>query len=611
MMKRLFFYTVLFFLFCQASAFAQLDSIQRLPEVVLSDVRLVNFSNGFKLEKLNDSVVRRNQASLTETLRYNSAIYFKENGYGMVSSPSFRGTNASQTAVIWNGININSIFTGLTDFNSISPMNYDEISIRSGGGGVLYGSGAVGGSVHLNDNFSFDDEDITNIGMRYGSFGTLGGNVATSKTWGDHYVNVGVDFISSENDYDYVGKNKKNSHGEFVRFTAKMNQARKLNRGVATWNSEYSYSDRNFSGSLNTIGRDSYKDLNTRNLWQIRQDFGSFKTTANVAHLFEQFQYYPDSEGSSFTQGRANTLLSSLQSEIVLRKKFQVNGKIEYVVVDAQSENIGSQDRKTLSTVLLMKHKISSNFSYGINFRKEFFNDYDNPLLFSADAKWKVSKQYALRLNGSKNYRVPTFNDLYWYAGGNYKLNPETSYQVEVGQEFIFGKFNFDVAAYYISSENLIKWAPSFGSLWKPSNISNSQNFGLELKVDYGFVLDKDHFINLQAQYSYTDAKDLDIDMQLMYVPYHKSNASVGYNFRNFYSYVQALYTGNAFTTTDNSEVVEASTIFDFGVEYQFFTRPNISIGGSIKNIFNSYYENVAYRPMPSRNFQISLNINI
>lgn len=610
-MDRHSFHIILFLLFCQASAFAQLDSLQQLPEVILADARLVHFSKGFKLEKIEDSLVRRTPASLTETLRYNSSIYFKENGYGMVSSPSFRGTNAAQTAVIWNGININSNFTGQTDFNIISPLNYDDISVRSGGGGVQYGSGAVGGSVHLNNNISFDDQDVTNIGMRFGSFGTLGGNVSTSKTWGDHFLNVGVDFESSENNYDYVGKDKKNAHGEFLKFTAKINEGRKIRRGLSTWNSEYSYSDRNFSGSLNTIGRDGYKDINTRNLWQIRQQYGLFKTIAKAAHLFEQYRYYPDSERPKYSQGRAHTFLGGIESEVLLGKNIRLNGKVEYTYVDAEGENIGNQDRKTLSTVFLMNHKLSRKFSYGINFRKEFFNDFENPILFSADAKWNLIDDYALRLNGSKNYRVPTFNDLYWYAGGNYELKPETSYQVEIGHEFNFGKFNIDLATYYISSENMIKWVPASGSLWKSSNISTSQNIGLEVKGNYEFQLRKDQHLSMQLLYSYTDAKDLDKDMQFIYVPFHKGNASLNYRFKNLSSYLQGIYTGMAYTTTDNSDSVEASTIFDFGIQYRISARPDISIGGSIRNIFNSYYENVAYRPMPSRNFQVFLNINI
>lgn len=610
-MTRRDFHIVLFFLLCQATSFAQLDSIQQLPEVFLADNKLINFSKGFKLEKLNDSVVKRNPASLTDVLRYNSAIYFKENGNGMVSSPSLRGTNASQTAVIWNGININSVFTGQTDFNIISPLFYDEISIRSGGGGVQYGSGAVGGSVHLNNNFSFKEVDRSEIGLNYGSFSTLGGNFTTTKTWENHYLNAAVDFLNSKNDYDYIGKNRKNTHGEFLRFTAKVNEAQKIRRGMVTWNSEYSYSDRNFSGSLNTTGRDGYKDVNTRNLWQVFQQFGDFKTSAKIAHLFEQYRYYPNSENPDFSQGRAYTLLGGLETEILLNRKIRLNAKIDYASTEAKGDNVGNNVRKTLSTVLLMNHKLSKSFNYGINLRQEFSNDYNNPLLFSADAKLKVSNNYALRLNGSKNYRVPTFNDLYWYAGGNFELEPETSYQVEMGQEITVKKVSIDLAAYYISSENLIKWVPANGSLWRPSNLAHAQNFGIEAKANYEIRIKKNQKIYLQGIYSYTKAEDMDKHKQLIYVPFHKANASLNYKSKNLTTYFEGIYTGEAYTTTDNSETVDASTIYNVGMQLGFSKHPNISIGGRIKNIFNTYYENVAYSPLPSRSYQIFLNFNI
>ncbi|HLW30309.1 MAG TPA: TonB-dependent receptor [Brumimicrobium sp.] len=610
-MNRRSFYITLFLLLAQLTAFAQLDSIQKLPEVVLSDARLVNFSKGFKVENLNDSVVKRNSNSLTEVLRYNSSIYLKENGYGMVSSPSFRGTNAAQTAVIWNGININSIFTGQADFNILSPLNYDKISIRSGGGGVQYGSGAVGGSVHLNNNFSFHEDDVTNLGLRYGSFGTFGGNISTTQTWENHYLNVGVDFVSSENDYEYIGKKNKNHHAEFLRFTARINEARKLKRGVATWNSEYSYNDRNFSGGLNTIGRDGYKDVNTRNLLQLSQKYGHVGTTLKAAHLFEQFRYYPDSEGYDYSQGRANTFIGGFESEVLLNRKLRLNAKVEYTQIEAQGENIGNQNRKTLAAVLLMNHKPLKNVSYGVNIRQEFLNDFDNPLLFSVDAKWDVSRIYALRLNGSKNFRVPTFNDLYWYAGGNFVLKPETSYQVELGQEFKIKDLNIDLAAYYISSRNLIKWIPTSGTIWRPSNISKSENFGLEAKVDYKVRLGKEHWLKLIGLYSYTEAKDLDKDKQLIYVPYHKGSASLNYQYRSVSAFIQGVYTGSAYTTTDNTDTVDSSKVFNLGVDYSFASKPNVTIGGKVNNVFNVYYENVAYRPMPSRYFEIFLNFNI
>jgi iron complex outermembrane receptor protein len=72
----------------------------------------------------------RSGASLTALLLANTAVYFKENGPGMVSSPSFRGTSAQQTAVIWNGLNINSQLNGQTDFSTVNARDFNQVSVR-------------------------------------------------------------------------------------------------------------------------------------------------------------------------------------------------------------------------------------------------------------------------------------------------------------------------------------------------------------------------------------------------------------------------------------------------------------------------------------------------
>src|SRR5690606_6248406 len=104
---------------------------------------------------LSDSLIDNANGSFTDFLQKNTTIYFKENGYGMVSSPSFRGTTAQQTGVLWNGIKVNSALLGQADFNSTSFKNYDQIIVKPGGGSVLFGSGAMGGTIHLNNDFQF------------------------------------------------------------------------------------------------------------------------------------------------------------------------------------------------------------------------------------------------------------------------------------------------------------------------------------------------------------------------------------------------------------------------------------------------------------------------
>ena len=74
-----------------SSAGAQLDSLQLLQEVYLSDTKLHDFAIGVHQQQLPDSVIKQQQTQLTQTLRYHSLIYLRENGPGGVSSASFRG----------------------------------------------------------------------------------------------------------------------------------------------------------------------------------------------------------------------------------------------------------------------------------------------------------------------------------------------------------------------------------------------------------------------------------------------------------------------------------------------------------------------------------------
>ncbi|MEQ9581842.1 MAG: TonB-dependent receptor, partial [Arenibacter sp.] len=211
--KQIFLFFIGLLAFVQV--FGQRDGVIVLDEVILSDAKLLHFSKGTKVRVVNDSVQQKSGTSLTDLLRYNSAIYFKENGYGMVSSASFRGTNAQQTAVVWNGININSQLTGQTDFNTLIPANYGDVVVRSGGGSVQYGSGAVGGTILLNDSFRFNDSWKNSLQTSYGSFNTSKLAFNTSHGTEQTTFHIGINHIASDNDYKYLGTDGRNENGAY------------------------------------------------------------------------------------------------------------------------------------------------------------------------------------------------------------------------------------------------------------------------------------------------------------------------------------------------------------------------------------------------------------
>ena len=606
-MKKL--YLFILFINAPASMYAQLDSIQHLTEVMLIDAKLEDYSEGFELIQLSDSLIARNSLSLTEVLNFNTTIYFKENGYGMVSSPSFRGTNASQTAVIWNGIPINSNLNGQTDFNTIAPSSFNTIIIRSGGGSTQYGSGAVGGSIHLNNTIDFQKKQSSDLRLSYGSFSTINGVFKSRFSSDKKYIDLGIDFISSENDYEYIDLNQKNENGNFDKLNVAANAGLKFRKSTLSWNSNYFSGTRKFSGTITSPSKDSYKDITTRNLVTWNKTYNKWKNTIKGAHTFERYRYYPQPENQLYFEGQSTTYLGDYQLEYEINKDLKISSIINYTYIKSKGTNIGVNDHNTLAAIFLWKHYLNKKLSYGINLRQEFLTDFENPFLASFDVNYAINKYYSLKANGSKNYRTPTFNDLYWNSGGNENLNPETSYQVEISNQFIWNQFQLNITGFYISSEDLIKWQPGVDGLFTPVNISKTKNSGIEVNGTFSKSFNK-HELNLVFNYSYTAAKDLEKNKQLIYVPYHKVTGAFNYYYKKFSAYYQLLFNGEVFTTTDNYGILDRYSVSNLGLEY--LIQENlfpIKIGIKFNNIFNTYYENVAYRPMPNRNIQTFINL--
>ena len=107
------------FLLTYGTLCAQDGSINNLDEIVLKGNFSPAINSGYEVQVIADSILKDSYESLGNLLQKQANFYFKQNGNGMVSSISLRGTSASQTGVYWNGISINSALNGQTDFNTL------------------------------------------------------------------------------------------------------------------------------------------------------------------------------------------------------------------------------------------------------------------------------------------------------------------------------------------------------------------------------------------------------------------------------------------------------------------------------------------------------------
>jgi vitamin B12 transporter len=598
-------------LLCGSLAQAQksTDSIQRLDEVVLSDVKLKRYSRGYKITTLNDSILRKNATSLTDVLRFNSNIYFKENGYGMVSSASFRGTNASQTAVVWNGININSQLNGQVDFNTISSSNYSDISIRSGGGSVQYGSGAIGGTVHLSNDLDFSNHFTNRLRVGYGSFNTK--NVGYNNSFGNGKWsgNFGVAFVDSDNDYPFLGTDRQNENAAFNNLDISLNLGYVLSsKDVIKLYHQNFRSDREFSSTLLAPSRSKYKNEDYRSMLEWAHIESNYTSSLKVVHLLEQFRYFENKDLDNFSKGHANTFLIKHRYDRKLSTKMDVSVITDYSHISAEGNSFSDPKRNAFSTTAILNHRVTKKLQYNLNVRKDIISDFESPFVFSADASYQVLKPYSIKLNASKNFRVPTFNDLYWNPGGNLDLEPEESYQIDLGHQLSFKNFDFKLNTFYIETSDLIQWRPNsaFG-YWNPVNVANAKHYGLEAELGVSQQLDQ-HTFSFSSAYSYTETEDVEKKQRLFYVPAHKANASLSYNYRAFTAFYQHMYNGEVNIIGDE---LDGFDVGNLGFSYTFNTKKSISYIADfrINNVYNTYYENVALRPMPNRNFNINLTL--
>ncbi|WMI69953.1 TonB-dependent siderophore receptor [Mangrovimonas sp. YM274] len=595
------------------SSYAQstLDSLQQLDEIVVkTDTYLKTFSNTQSVSTLKDSVLVRSASSLTDVLNLNSFVYFKENGLGMVSSAAFRGTTAQQTAVVWNGININSQFNGQTDFNTINIRNFDEIDVRSGGGSVLYGSGAIGGSIHLNNVLHFDEGFNNSLLARYGSFETV--DVAYQSGYSNDRISVNavLSRTSSENDYDFVDSEKSNLNGEFYNTSFSATIGYKLS--YRSFLKFYSYvfdGDRHFSLQNPTETPTKYKDFNTRDMLEWDVFFGSFRSNVKLAYITERFKYFGNIASDSYTFGEAKSLIGKYQLGYKIAKETYLQGVLDVTHTNGEGSSIHENERTITGGSLLWKQAIKK-FFYEATIRKEVTQNYDSPLLFSLGLQYKFNKVYTLNLNASKNYRIPTYNDLFWAGSANPNLNPETSYQFEIGNDISFKNGTFSLVGFYNDITDMIRWLPN-GSNWKPSNTDHVLTYGLESSLEYQRSF-KEHEMSLNVGYAYTKSEDQATKKQLTYVPYHKAFGGLGYHYKRLNAYWQSVFTGEVFMLSDNNPryVLDRYWLHNAGVEYGLGKAPSWTMGIQIKNILNKNYQSVANRYMPGTNYNLYLNFN-
>jgi iron complex outermembrane receptor protein len=218
------------------------------------------------------------------------------------------------------------------------------------------------------------------------------------------------------------------------------------------------------------------------------------------------------------------------------------------------------------------------------------------------------TKGYQLKINASHNFRIPTYNDLYWEEGGNPNLKPESSYQAEIANVFKYKNVTLTQTAYYNKIKDLLRWVPGNNGIWSPQNTDRVVAYGIETLLAW-----KQQFGNniwqLNGTYAYTISKNEATQKQLFFVPHHKATGSLAYSYKKWSANYQFLFNGSVFTQIDNdpNAVIPSYMVSNFGVDYELPFLNSFKVGLQVLNLWNEKYESLENRIMPGRNYTMYL----
>lgn len=587
---------------------AQSDSIVYLDEVEVLGTPLTKYSAGTSIK----SISLQGGAGLDE-IGNQSTINFKTYGNGQLATISLRGTSASHTNVIWNGLPVNSPNLGQTDFSVWPAFLSDEVIIQKGSASSLFGSGSIGGSIILENSLIRKDSLLT-LRLDAGSFGRYSSGVKIQLNPIEELrLETRVFSSQIENDfpYEFDGAKIKQPNAEVERLGISQKASANFSNHHLFSEVAYVTNDRQIQPSVTSTSRDK---LLTRNLRGVISDeifFGNTILYSSIGYVGESTTY----NDTSTTKSRQ--LIGNLSFDVQISKLLSAKTGVNYISTEGESENYRRLEKDNQYHVFTsFRLSLLQNFKVTLNLR-EAVHQSKSVFVPSLGGEWKVlngESHLVLRGQLSKGYRVPTFNDRFWRPGGNPDLLPETSINQEMGISFAPNvRHQFSLTGFKSEVDEWIQWQPVDG-IWAPRNIREVKVHGLEFSGSSKLYEEGRVKIDLTNEYEYTRSSDegVEEDNQLPYIPRHAFSSALSLNSELQMVKLQANYTGERFSTLTNSR---QSSIGHFMLVDILFTRrfrtsvASIQTSFSVNNIFNASYEVLKNTAMPGRNFLIQLTI--
>ncbi|MBO4905668.1 MAG: TonB-dependent receptor [Bacteroidaceae bacterium] len=239
---------------------------------------------------------------------------------------------------------------------------------------------------------------------------------------------------------------------------------------------------------------------------------------------------------------------------------------------------------------------------------------------------FRLLSDYSLFFRASYKdiFRLPSFNEYYFFHYGSPDVQPERTSHWNVGLTWAerLGRawhVQFTADGYLNQVRDKIVAVPRNLFVWQCINVGKVRVLGMDMTTDITWNANSLHTLILHGSYSLQQATNQTLKespyygYQLAYTPQHIGNMTISWNNPWVNVSLNGEGMSHRYSTNEHHDGTRISGYWEMGCT--FWKEINICQHGlqlraDIKNILDQQYEIIRHYPMPGRSFLISLQYN-
>ena len=662
-MKRLFAIAMLGII--ARSAFANgetQDSVQvhHIQEVVVTS-RLISRETIPSQTLGGEELKKLNSLSVADALRYFSGLQLKDyGGVGGIKTVNIRSMGTNHLGIFYDGIELGNAQNGQIDLGQFSLDNVEEISLYNGQRSAIFQPASDfgnAGSVYIRTKaprFMMGRRYNLLVRAKYGSSDTFRFSSLWEQKLSDHIsssLSTGVLTSSGRYKFRYRRVTEDNTvaydttavrhNGDIWAFRVEGN----VRGGIADgyWNVKaYTYhSERGIPGAIvNNVWRRGERqwDHNTFGQAVFQKSFGDkFSTKALAKYAYYVTRYVNNDETQIHVDNtyRQQEMYFSTSNVYEILSKWSVSmsydfkwnklnaNMVDFAFPHRYSNFVSLATALTLSRfqaqASVVEQVVKDHVKYGMSSPSRSTL---TPAFFVNVYPFN-SKLLAVRAFAKKNFRMPTFNDLYYADMGNSKLNPESALQYDLGfvlnkdwKQGVVDHFRLQLDGYYNTVHDKIVAYPKGQQFrWTMLNLGKVHIKGVDAMAEVGLEPAKDWKVTARLQYTYQDARDVTdpntsyYKDQIPYIPWNSGSAILGLSWREWDLSYSFIYSGERYSQQENILYNHLQPWYTHDMSVAYHAR-KWSARLDVNNIFSQDYDVILNYPMPKRNYMLTLEYN-